>query len=52
MQPRSQQSTGLTADTTEFYPVIASQQTTPPLVNYLSPLAKGQSSVQSQQSDA
>ena len=26
--------------------------TTPPLVNYLSPLAEGQSSVQSQQSDA
>ena len=32
--------------------MIASQQTTPPLVNYLSPLAEGQSSVQTQQSDA
>ena len=31
--------------------MIAPQQTTPPLVNYLSPLAEGQSSVQSQQSD-
>ena len=51
-QPRNRQSTGLNADTAEFYPVIASQQTTPPLVNYLSPLAEGQSSVQTQQSDA
>jgi len=51
-QSQSRQSTGLNADTAEFYPVIASQQTTPPLVNYPSPLDEGQSSMQSQQSDA
>ena len=52
MQPRSPQSTCLNADEAEFYQVIASQQTTSPLVNYLSPLAEGQISMQSQQSDA